>query len=154
MRGSHVVPTCILKVLHFAFSLIGDSAEMAFRPPETNQYKSWVSSGDPPHHVWFQFEERKTLTKIGFSTRRHIDTAPKKFEVVASVDCNRFMDTAEVLLVVENAGFVEDNQAKSWAIPEAKQAPYLCIGIKVISVNDDNTKGTELRYMIMWEKKS
>ena len=90
--------------------------ENAFRPgiqTEPNPRPGWSSAGVFPQIVWFQFEEQKTLTKIGFSTRSNeptVSQAPKRFEVVASVDCNQFQSNAEVLLSIEDAGFEKMNR--------------------------------------------
>ena len=150
--------------MHCNFTFFFTDINIPRRPAENaflRQLKgrvSWSSQDQEfPHHVWFQFEKPKTLTKIGFSTRLEdagITQAPKKFEVVASGDCNLFMSAAEVLLVVENAGFDKEDQAKAWMIPEAKQAPYLCIGIKVQSVNRAGVKIASVQNMIMWERRS
>ena len=133
--------------------------ENAFRPgiqTEPNPRPGWSSAGVFPQIVWFQFEEQKTLTKIGFSTRANeptVSQAPKKFEVAASVDCQQFQSNAEVLLSIEDAGFEKMNQARAWMIPEEKQAPYLCIGIKVYSVRGPNAH-TALQNVVMWEKRA
>ena len=131
-------------------------AKHAFRR-ETDESRAWTSNGAFPHFVWFEFEENKTLTKIGFSSDRRKNWAPKKFEVLASMQCERweqFDATAEVLLVVENAVFDEADQAKAWWIPKAKQAPYLCIGIKIHSSNRNSLPNTALQNMIMWERRN
>ena len=122
--------------------------------PEAIKKSPWMSERGFPQSVWFQFEEQKFLTKIGFSSDWYdVNRAPKKFEVVGSMDCEQFESTAEVLLVVENAGFDKEDQAKAWMIPEDKQAPYLCIGINIHSVNDKETGYTSVRKMIMWENR-
>ena len=134
--------------------LKGFFAENAFRP-QTRGKRPWASAGLFPQLVWFLFEEHKTLAKLGFSARSNgvqVKQAPQKFEVVASVDCDQFESSAEVLLLVENAGFEKENQAKAWMIPEEKQAPYLCIGIKVYSVRSNNLH-TSIHNMVMWEKR-
>ena len=102
----------------------------------------WASAlkTDPPHFVWFQFNEPKFLTKIGFSSR-HLAwwecQSPKKFDVVAAKDpqdCENFQEKSEVLLRIDDAGFQRENQDLAWAIAEEKQAWYHCIGIKIHSV--------------------
>ena len=122
---------------------------------DTDSPKPWASAeNDFPQYLWFKFEVSHVLTKIGFSTRSdRRDSAagdPKKFDVIASQDCNQF----NVLLHVEDAAFLEQYQAKAWEIPEEKQAPYLCIGIKVHSIKGYyKYQVTAVQNMIMWEKR-
>ena len=106
-----------------------------------------------PHSLWFKFKTSHVLTKIGFSTyggNSAVKQAPKKFDVIASAspDYKNF----QVLLHVEDAGFFGQNQLQVWEIPEEKQAPYPCIGIRIRTTNQQDAY-TAVKNMIMWEKR-
>ena len=145
---------------HSSSSLPDYPAAHAFRPQiiEGRKYWPWANQKDYPfpHSVWFEFEEPKFLTKIGFSTRvesDHIGQAPIKFEVIAALKCEDFLSNAEVLLTVEDAGFKNPDQAQAWLIPAEKQGPFLCIGIRIHSVQDVSKGFTSVQKLTMWEKR-
>ena len=141
-------------------SLLGRAAANAFLPEVTSTIP-WTNDKDHPfpHHVWFQFQRPKTVTKIGFSTRINADyfgQAPRKFDVIAgnsAEDCSGDATSkAHVLLRIEEAGFQRANQAKSWLIPVEMRKPHLCIGISIHS-SAGNGKFVSLQNMIMWESR-
>ena len=132
-------------------------AENAFRPEaEHPRHMPWASArGQPlPQSIWFQFEKAQFLTKIGFSSRGHVNyqgQTPKSFDVIASADCDQY----QVLLHVQDAQLQQPNQAKAWLIPEEGQkGPFRCIGIKIHSVRQRDEKFAALHNMVMWEKRN
>ena len=145
----------------FASSVLnsyGRTAMHAFRPQGVVPWSSAMDQA-PPHYVWFQFQQPKTLTKIGFSTRtegRLFDQAPLKFDVVAAASAEGcgvdFKSKARILLSIEKAGFQKGNQARSWVIPTEIRAPYLCMGIKIHS-SLGNSGHVSLHNTIMWESR-
>ena len=151
-----IIPSKLVEYRGTAHATSADhnhEAEKAFRLQGNGQLP-WSNIGaDPyPHTVWFHFEDKKVFHKIGFSSRSdgYLHVTPKGFEIVGSEDCVYFPDcNSQVLISVQEAGFYLPNEAKVWVIPAEKRAPFLCLGIRVISSKGSNTH-TALQNIKIW----
>ena len=126
------------------------------------QYAStikWISDGTFPHKVWFRFEHRVVLAKIGFSAIGP-GMNPVKFDVIGADECEGTNATfSGVFLSVENAGFVGRSEAKSWIIPETNRQMHFCWGLEFFLSQSGRgarrgnrgPKRVGVRKILMWE---
>ena len=130
-------------------------AERAFR----HQFGHPWASASIPARVWFRFDHKAVLAKIGFSTVNgavhNLVKTPEKFDVIGSSDCDSEGTTlSHVALIVEDAGFKgEVDEFKAWIIPEEKRRLYKCWGLRVHSTTG-SAHGTQVQNMLMWEVRS
>ena len=134
-------------------------AERAFRY-QFGSHQPWASASFPARHrVWFRFDHKAVLAKIGFSTVNgavhNLVKTPEKFDVIGSSDCDSEGTTlSHVALIVEDAGFKgEVDEFKAWIIPEEKRRLYKCWGLRVHSTTG-SAPITIVQNMLMWEVRS
>ena len=133
-------------------------ADHAFKYQQTNAHKPWANDRRRkfPHQIWFQFQQKKILARIGFSSRRfhkqYLYQTPVNFDVIASDDCENSEAKFQVLLSVKNAGFSGLDETKTWNIPFMSQNPFLCFGLKIHTtiITKDFAVLTNI---LMWEKR-
>ena len=109
----------------------------------------WVSGAhQSPVFIWHRFHGIHLVAKFGFSSRlfpQHFTQSPKSFHFVGSTDCRDWT----TILRVENAGFTEENQSKTWIIPRPDRKAFRCFGLKLISTISSKYMG--LMKISMWE---
>ena len=122
------------------------SPEYAFQ----NVASWWVNADTGgAHRVWFEWNhpQQVEIAKIGFSNvaPHGRKRAVKKFEVVGSIDCVDW----QVLLKVEDAGFVGEGEFRSWVIPRQSREMCSCVGLKLYSMLG-NGPYFAIRNVVMW----
>ena len=112
-----------------------------------------------PATVWQLFSSPEAIAKVGFSNDNSTyQTSPKKIEIVATNDCatKNCVDGDEVcawttLLSIEDAGFTEKGQFRSWGIPTESRTSFRCHGVKVHDSVRDTSPGVALRDIKVWK---
>lgn len=90
--------------------------------------------------------DRPMVSKIGIRNSGHwLSKSVKKFHVIGSDDCKNWL----TLLRVDDAGFTEQLQLKSWRIPAEKRQRFTCLGIKIAS-NAGGNAIVSLSQILMW----
>ena len=81
-----------------------------------------------------------------------LNQTPVKFDVIGSDDCSDDAATfsPEALLSVEDAGFAESDEAKSWIIPEDFRRERACWGLEFHS-NLGSPDYVAVHKILMWE---
>ena len=121
-----------------------------------NSRNYWLSKYGLPQSVWMRFPTPRRLVKIGFSSVRN-NAAPQRFDVVGSSNCTDERTSGgpwTSLLRVDDAGFPDDSAGrlfKSWIVPEGNRRPFLCLGLKVVSIWDVVNPSVTLKNIVMWE---
>ena len=119
--------------------------------------RHWASSGAQPfpHKIWFRFEKRVVLAKIGFSAKvEGPSSAPRRFQVIGAQECHGANVTWRSLLHVRDAGFQAGDEAKAWIIPRKRRRPLRCLGLKIYAKKvRGHTSLVTVQNMLMWEER-
>jgi len=85
----------------------------------------WLNAANQfPALIWMRFSKPHRLAKISF-TSPYVNDSPRNIGFIGSEDCSHWTS----LLDVEDAGFTNDWESKTWSIPPENRLPFQCIGI-------------------------
>ena len=96
---------------------------------------TWVNKKNQfPAHIWFSFNKRQDIAKIGVKTRNAVvGQIPTAFDVIGTnQDCDDWEYIHwDTLRRVKKTGFYKINQYLEWQIPYPNRKTYKCIGLRL-----------------------
>ena len=107
----------------------------------------WESERGFPQYIWMKFATPHRIAKLGFSSQSNA-YAPTRFDIIGSSNCAA---PWTVLRHVDDAGFTEWGQVKTWTVPLENRLAFTCIGLKIETSNRYDYPYIAVRQIQMWE---